>query len=104
MSWISDIELIFSMVRRKFKTSVSQLKNVQCQTLKLFSQSLTSFGTITAIGLIPLWLYLYSSSYAESGIDVPYGPICRTLSILITALFLGIAFRRFSPRIGNGSI
>ena len=56
------------------------------------------------MGLIPLWLYLYSSSYTGGGeeIKVPYGPICRTLSILITALFLGIAFRRFSSRIGPG--
>ena len=38
----------------------------------------------------------------NDAIEVPYGPICRTLSILIAALFLGIAFRRFSPRIGNG--
>ena len=69
---------------------------------------MTSIGTISAIGLIPLWLYLFSSSYTVTDgtdkIDVPYGPICRTLSILITALFLGIAFRRFSPRIGNGFI
>ena len=90
MPWISDFEFIFCMVCRKFKTSVSFARffDLTMQLNEnLFSQSLTSIGTISAIGLIPLWLYLYSSSYTpidgNKAIPVPYGPICRTLSILI---------------------
>jgi len=86
-------------------SAILNLFSAWCAGNSKLAQSLTSIGTISAIGLIPLWLYLYSSSYTpidgNKAIPVPYGPICRTLSILISALFLGIAFRRFSPRIAK---
>ena len=60
-------------------------------------QSMASFGTISAIALIPFWMSIFSAVYTppdgEKHIEVPYWPIIRTLLILISALIVGMSIR-----------
>lgn len=68
---------------------------------------MASIGTISAIVLMPFFLFIYSKAIlnkedckweyeSEDNLGdgecppIPYGPICRTLSILIASLTLGI--------------
>ena len=65
-----------------------------------YRQTLTSVGTFMAVGLMPLYLKIYASNLmdptaCENGVcpEIPYGPICRTLSILLLGLSIGITIR-----------
>ena len=62
---------------------------------------MASFGTLSAIVLIPIWMSIFSAAYTPpddvAHINVPYWPIVRTLLILISALIIGMTIRFFCP-------
>lgn len=86
-------------------SAVLNLFSAFCDGTPILAQTLTSVGTFMALGLMPLYLKIYSSfimdpSACQDGVcpEIPYGPICRTLSILLLGLSCGIIIRYLTVR------
>jgi predicted Na+-dependent transporter len=83
-------------------SAIAMLFSAWCHGNGKVVQSMASFGTLSAIVLIPIWMSIFAAAYEPSDdaahIPVPYWPIVRTLLILITALIIGMTIRFFFPR------
>ena len=83
-------------------SAIAMLFSAWCHGNGKVVQSMASFGTLSAIVLIPIWMSIFAAAYKPTNetahIPVPYWPIVRTLLILITALIIGMIIRFFFPR------
>lgn len=66
------------------------------------SLTMTFISTVSALGMIPLWLFtLGTTLFENTKTVVPYSNILLTLSCMLIPLGIGLLFQRFLPRVAK---
>ena len=61
------------------------------------SVTMTAISTIAAVLMMPLLLYVYSSSYTSATLSIPYGNVISTLAVMLVPMAIGMVVRARAP-------
>ena len=67
-----------------------------CETINIFSVTMTTLSTALGLGVMPLLLYIYSTGFSEDELQVPFQTIgklfnCLVKLWLVCSVFLFVA-------------
>ncbi|KAL8564219.1 hypothetical protein ACOMHN_017487 [Nucella lapillus] len=67
------------------------------------SVTMTAISSVAAMAMIPLWLFTLGTQFEDDKIslNVPFGRIFMTLAIIIVPLFIGLAIKRWAPKVAK---
>ena len=61
------------------------------------SITMTAFSTIVAMGMMPLNLFVYSRSWTNDGVIIPYSSIIISLVLIVVPVLIGMLIKYKKP-------